>query len=86
MIKKQTIKIVKYVHVITCKRGKLKLKYAVNFYTDDSDSIFNKNSNKVLNKIRQILSNSKDINSYEERILSPDDYFIFNALYERGEI
>lgn len=85
MIKKQTIKIVKYVHVITCKRGDLKLKYAVNFYTDESDAIFNKNANKVLNKIRQILSKAKDINSYEERILSPDDYFIFNTLYERGD-
>ena len=85
MIKKQTIKIVKYVHVITCKRGKLKLKYAVYFYTDDSDSIFNKNSNKVLNKIRQILSKAKDINSYEEKMLSPEEYLKFYNKYERGD-
>lgn len=86
MIKKQTIKIVKYVHVITCKRGDLKLKYAVNFYTDESDSIFNKNANKVLNKIRQILSKANNINSYEEKILLPNEYLKFCVQYERGEI
>ncbi len=85
MLKKESIKKIAYVHVITCTRNNNRLKYAVNFYTPESDARLNKNAEKVLNKIRSLLQKAK-VENYQERIMQPADYFKFNALYEAGEI
>lgn len=81
MPKKEYIKKVAYVHVITCTRNNNRLKYAVNFYTPESDARLNKNAEKVLNKIRSLLQKAK-VENYEERIMQPLEYFIFNASYD----
>lgn len=85
MLKKELIKKIAYVHVITCTRNNNRLKYAVNFYTPESDARLNKNAEKVLNKIRSLLQKA-NVENYEERIMQPLEYFLFNAAYENGEV
>lgn len=83
MFKKVYINKVAYVHVITCTRNNNRLKYAVNFYTPESDARLNKNAEKVLNKIRSLLQKAK-VKNYQERIMQPLEYFKFNALYDHN--
>lgn len=83
MLKKETIKKIAYVHVITCTRNNNRLKYAVNFYTPESDARLNKNAEKVLNKIRAILQKA-NVENYQERIMQPLEYFLFNAAYDNN--
>lgn len=82
-MKKILIQKIDYVHVITCTRFNRRLKYAVKFYTKDSDSRLNKNSEKVLNKIRSILSKADGIENYSESIMSLSQYILFNNDYEK---
>jgi len=84
MLKKVYNNKVAYVHVILCMRNNNRLKYAVNFYTPESDTRLNKNAEKVLNKIRSLLQKAK-VENYEERIMQPLEYFKFNAAYESEE-